>query len=112
MSNYFQSQLSQKTEPLNALCQKYQIKTLYLFGSATGERFTENSDLDFLITFEDIPVEDYADYFFDFMHELESLFQRKIDLITEQSLTNPFLIKSINQNKLLLYDRRNQKIPA
>ena len=101
-----------KMEALHNLCRKYNVSTLYLFGSATSNKFTESSDLDFLITFGDIPILDYADYFFDFMHDLEDLFNRKIDLLTEQSLTNPYLIKSINQNKQLIYDRRDQKISA
>ncbi len=69
-------------------------------------------DLDFLVTFGDIPIIDYADYFFDLMHDLENLYNRKIDLLTEKSLTNPYLINSINRNKRLLYDRGNQKISA
>ncbi len=101
-----------KMEALHNLCRKYNVSTLYLFGSATSSRFSEGSDLDFLITFGDIPIVEYADYFFDFMHELEDLYNRKIDLLTNQSLTNPYLIKSINQNKQLIYDQRNQKISA
>ncbi len=104
--------VSNKIQILNHLCQRYKIQTLYLFGSATSNRFTDKSDLDFLVTFGDIPQIDYADYFFDFMHDLENLYQRKIDLLTDKSLTNPYLIKSINQNKKLIYDRRNQEIFA
>lgn len=102
----------EKISSLQSLCDKYKVINLYIFGSATSDRFTENSDLDFLVTFGDVPVFDYADYFFDFMHDLEDLYGRKIDLLTEQSLTNPYLIKSINSNKQLLYDGRNQKVFA
>jgi len=102
----------EKYNSLQLLCLKYKVANLYLFGSATNDRFTENSDLDFLVTFDNVPIFDYADYFFDLMHELEDLYQRKIDLLTEQSLTNPYLIKSINSNKQLIYDKRNQKVFA
>lgn len=99
-----------KINVINQLCIIYKIETLYIFGSATNNKFSNKSDLDFLVTFGDVPIIDYADYFFDFMHELETLFNRKIDLITEQSLTNPYLIKSINNNKQLIYDRRNKEV--
>lgn len=102
----------EKIQSLKELCVKYNILYLYLFGSATTGRFTPKSDLDFLVTFGEIPLLDYADYFFGFMHDLEQLYNRKIDFLTEQSLTNPYLIQSINQSKKLIYDQRNQEISA
>ncbi len=102
----------EKMNALQLLCEKYKVAHLYLFGSATNNQFTDQSDLDFLVKFGEVPLLDYADYFFDFRHDLENLYDRKIDLLTEESLTNPYLIKSINNNKQLLYDRRNQKIFA
>ena len=42
----------------------------------------------------------------------ETITMEEWDLLTEKSLTNPYLIKSINQGKQLIYDRRNQKISA
>jgi uncharacterized protein len=101
-----------KLEDVYELCNKYNVQRLFVFGSATSGRFSKSSDIDFLVTFGDVPVIDYADYFFGFMHDLEDLYGRKIDLVTEKSLTNPYLINSINRNKKLLYDRGNQKIPA
>ncbi len=101
------------TKPqLFALCRKYEVLTLFVFGSITSQKFNEHSDMDFLVTFGDIPLIDYADYFFDFMHDLEHLYSRKIDLLTENSLTNPYLIESINRNKQLIYDCRNSEISA
>ena len=97
-------------QKIEQLCDKYNVKTLYLFGSATGKKFNSKSDIDFLVTFGDIPLNEYADYFFDLKFELEDFLNRKIDLITEKSLTNPYLIRSINRNKELLYDRTNKKI--
>ena len=104
--------ITKKMQELEKLCLKYNVNTLYVFGSVTRNNFSKTSDIDFLVKFEDIPLLDYADYFFDLMYNLEDLFERKIDLITEKSLTNPYLIKSINQSKQLVYDKRNQKISA
>jgi uncharacterized protein len=97
---------------ISKFSEKHHVDKLYLFGSATQPTFTDTSDIDFLVTFKEIPILDYADNFFDFKFELEDLFNRKIDLISEKSLTNPYLIKSINRTKILLYDRRNSKVLA
>ncbi|MFN8254602.1 MAG: nucleotidyltransferase domain-containing protein [Bacteroidales bacterium] len=104
--------VAEKLQIVYKLCEKYKVLRLYLFGSAANNNLNETSDLDFLVSFGDIPLIDYADYFFGLMHELEDLYGKKIDLVTEKSLTNPYLINSINRNKKILYDRGNQKISA
>lgn len=77
---------------------------MYLFGSAgKGEVFNENSDIDFLISFKEISVEEYTNNYFALQYKLRELFQRDIDLLTENSLTNPYFIKSIDDSKELLY---------
>lgn len=82
---------------------RYDVKTMYIFGSACTEDFSEESDLDFLISFKDIPIEQYTDNYFELHYRLEELFGRKIDLLTENSLSNPFFIESIEETKQLLY---------
>lgn len=76
---------------------------MYLFGSGSIGEFSDTSDVDILITFQDIPVDRYTDNYFDLHYELEDLFKKKIDLITERSLSNPYLIQSIEKTKQLLY---------
>lgn len=88
---------------LRRLCEKYDIKTLYVFGSATTAGFNESSDIDMLISFKDIPFEKYTDNYFDLHEELERLFNRKVDLLTERSLSNPYFIQSVEKTKQLLY---------
>ena len=104
--------INENLKELYKLCEKYKVSTLHVFGSVTSDKFTNKSDIDVLVEFENVLAIDYADYFFDLMHSLEKLFHRKIDLLTEKSLTNPYLIKSINKDKQLIYDRRNKKISA
>ncbi|GAB3176465.1 hypothetical protein GCM10027291_38370 [Telluribacter humicola] len=41
---------------------------------------------------------------------LENLFQRKVDLLTEQPIKNEYLRENINRTKRLIYDRRSEKI--
>jgi predicted nucleotidyltransferase len=90
-------------DTIKELCKKYEVKSMYLFGSSSKGEFRETSDIDILITFHDIPIDRYTDNYFELHYELEALFNRDIDLITEKSLSNPYLIKSIEETKQLLY---------
>ena len=88
---------------LKSLCEKYDVKIMYVFGSAVTSDFSESSDVDILISFKDISFEKYTDNFFELHDALVNLFQRKVDLITERSLSNPYFIESIEKTKQLLY---------
>jgi predicted nucleotidyltransferase len=88
---------------LRNLCEKYAIKTMHAFGSVTTAEFNAASDIDLLISFKDIPFEQYTDNYFNLHADLEQLFKRKVDLLTERALSNPFFIRSIEDTKQLLY---------
>ena len=74
-----------------------------MFGSVCTTNFSEDSDIDFLISFSDISPEEYADNYFELHYKLEEIFQRPIDLVTEGSLSNPFFIKALEETKQLIY---------
>jgi predicted nucleotidyltransferase len=95
--------IKNKIDELQLLCEKYDVKSMYLFGSATTEKFNDSSDIDILISFKEIPFEKYTDNYFELHEMLEKLFNRKIDLLTEKSLSNPYFIQSIEKTKQLLY---------
>lgn len=88
---------------LKKLCVKYNVSHLYIFGSATSGKFGEDSDIDFLVTFGTLELNKYADNYFDFKFSLEDLFNRKIDLLEEKAIKNPFLKESIDSSKKLIY---------
>lgn len=88
---------------LKSLCERYDVKIMYVFGSAVTSDFSESSDVDILISFKDISFEKYTDNYFELHDALVKLFQRKVDLITERSLSNPYFIESIEKTKQLLY---------
>lgn len=88
---------------LRELCKIYDVKTMYIFGSACTDRFNDSSDIDILISFKSISIEKYTDNYFDLHHKLQELFGRKVDLVTENSLSNPYFIESIEETKQLLY---------
>ena len=95
--------IEKNIDALRQLCIRYEVKTMYLFGSAVQVTFNVESDIEILNNFKDIPFDRYTDNFFELHHALENLFQLKVDILTEPSLKNPFLIKSIEESKQLLY---------
>jgi len=87
------------------------IKKLYLFGSALTPRFdNETSDIDVLVETADILPEEKGEKLLVLWDDLETLFNRRIDLLTENSLQNPFLKKEIEQTRKLIYDGQSREI--
>jgi len=89
-------------------CKKHHVKSLYLIGSAAGdgEKFNAESDVDFLYRFNKNEIEemDYADNYFSLLERLEYLLKRKVDLVAEERLRNPYFIERINKNKQKIYE--------
>jgi uncharacterized protein len=88
-------------------CKLYNVKNLYLFGSASRDDYNVSSDIDLLVDFEDIIPENYLESYYNLKDFLSNYFKRKIDLLEERSLTNPYLIEEINKNKVLIYGKAN-----
>lgn len=95
--------LTDKIDELKKLCNLYSVKTMYAFGSVCTDKFNEKSDIDLLIAFDNLSIEQYTDNYFDLHYQLEDLFNRKIDLLTENSLSNPYFIQGIDKHKQLIY---------
>ncbi len=88
---------------IEALCRRYGVRRLELFGStATGQERLE-SDLDFLVDFEPLPPGRYADAYFGLRESLEELSGRAVDLVTASAVKNPYFRQSIERTKTLLY---------
>lgn len=86
------------------LCHRCMVKRLDLFGSAaTGDFDPDSSDLDFLVTFEEMRPAAYARAYFDLREGLVELFGRPVDLVTRAGLKNPHLMRRIEAERLSLY---------
>jgi len=105
-------QLEKYKASLVELCQENKVvNKLYLFGSALSPRFDEVlSDVDVLVEASDLPPEERGENLIILWDNLEHLFNRKVDLLTENSLRNPFFKKEIERTKKLIYDRQSQKV--
>lgn len=86
-----------------ALCKKYKVNKLFVFGSILTDRFNEDSDVDLIVSFNKEEVSDYFDNYFDFKYSLEELFGRNVDLLEEQTIKNPYLKKNVDATKALIY---------
>jgi len=95
--------IGDKLDELKQLCKTYKVKTMYLFGSVCTDKFNDSRDIDILISFDNLSVEEYTDNYFELHYKLQELFGRNIDLLTERSLSNPYFIKGLEQTKQLVY---------
>jgi len=87
-----------------ALCRRFHVRRLDLFGSAARGTFDPaRSDLDFVVTFEELPIVAYADLFFGLQEALAALFGRPVDLLTDRSIKSPYLRESIEKSRMVLY---------
>lgn len=88
------------TEIINLLKSK-KVKNAYIFGSACREDFKDDSDIDFLIKFDDnLDYNEYGQLWWEIYFGLEDLLHKKIDIINEDKINNPYLKREINKNKI------------
>ncbi|SFT76013.1 hypothetical protein SAMN04489724_2068 [Algoriphagus locisalis] len=90
-------------EKIIQLCISHKVDKLYVFGSVASESFSPKSDVDLLVSFQKIDLFNYFDNYLDLKNKLEKLLKRKVDLVEEQTLKNPVLIRSIDRNKQQIY---------
>ena len=97
---------------LLALCARYGVARLWVFGSAAKGTFDPaTSDLDFLIEMQ--PTDDpngYGGAYIAFWQAVEAVFDRSVDLLTLKYIQNPYLWADIDPTRRLLYDHARSKI--
>lgn len=89
---------------LAELCRRFGVRRLALFGSAARADFNSTqSDVDFLVEFEDANSPGYADRYLDFALEAERLLGLHVDLITARSVVSPIFKQRIEADTVELY---------
>ena len=88
---------------IKKLCKKYKVKSLSAFGSVVRDDFKDDSDIDFVVDFEETDPFKYTDLYFQLKENLEKLLQRQIDLIEERGIKNQFFKKELDSTKILIY---------
>jgi hypothetical protein len=93
-----------RRDQLVALCQKYHVRRLDVFGSAARDDFDEqSSDVDLLVEFDDMPYADRADAYLGLLTEAEALLGRHVDLVEVGAVRNPHIRDGIEASRQLLY---------
>ena len=81
------SLVENRREKIFAACRRHSVERLDLFGSAAGKNFDPGrSDLDFVVAFERKDPQNLFDRYFGLKEDLESLFDREVDLVMEGAL--------------------------
>jgi predicted nucleotidyltransferase len=91
-------------EAVEQLCRRFRVRRLELFGSAAGREFDpEKSDLDFLVDFETLEPDEYADTYVGLLEGVKELFKRNVDLVMISAVKNPYFLECIERSRTLLY---------
>ncbi|MCX2475142.1 nucleotidyltransferase domain-containing protein [Pedobacter sp. MC2016-05] len=98
-----ESLISNHLPQIKLLFKKYDVNEACLFGSAAKNNLKEYSDIDFLVNFSNkTDFERYGENYFNLLYELQDLLNRDVELVAEETLSNPYLIESINESKIQL----------
>ncbi len=104
--------VANKRDEIAALCRKYRIVRLDLFGSAaTGAFDSATSDLDFVVDLGEYES-GVAGRYLDFIAAMEALFDRSVDMLTVNSIRNPYFREAVDEQRVNLYEARDRQAVA
>ncbi len=92
---------------INAIARKYPLKSVSLFGSINTDSFTETSDVDIVVSFDDqLDPLIRGECLLDFQIELEDNLKRKVDILNQAYVVNP-VMKSVVEEAVLIFQGQN-----
>jgi predicted nucleotidyltransferase len=93
-----------RQDELEMLCRRYGVTRLEVFGSATRGDFDKNkSDIDLIVHFRDEQAKGLFDRYWGLTEELEKIFGRPIELLTERMIRNPYFRATVDAERQTLY---------
>ncbi len=99
-------EIEKYAERIRESCEQFEVERLDLFGSGARADFDEErSDLDFLVTFDEQTRIGYFDRYFGFLERLQEIFKRKIDLVEEKAIQNPYFKKVVDRERKIVFAR-------
>jgi predicted nucleotidyltransferase len=108
---FVKDEIIKRLNDFRNLCEMHKVKYLYAFGSSVTEEFDyDKSDVDLLVEIDDIDPIERGEKLISLWDMSEQFFNRKVDLLTYTSIRNPYLLKSIESTKVLIYDGTGQKV--
>ncbi len=98
------AELTEQQDEVVALCRRFGVRRLDVFGSATSGDFDPaRSDVDFLVELEPPAGTSRFDAFFGLKEGLEALLGRPVDLVEPSALDNPYFAAMVEQTRQELY---------
>ena len=85
------------------ICRRHRVRRLELFGSRARGEAGADSDIDFCVSFEELPPAEYSRQFFGLLHDLEDALHTTVDLLTESSIRKVSLKKNLKTDGVLVY---------
>jgi predicted nucleotidyltransferase len=96
--------LIKSREQIAELCRLHHVRRLAVFGSAVRDDFDPaRSDVDLLVEFEPIDLQEYFDNKSGLRESLSTIFARNVDLLTWKSIRNPYFLREVEATRELLY---------
>ena len=97
--------VAERTADIERLCGRHHVLRLALFGSAAaGEHRAGTSDFDFVVEFQSLPADVYADSYFGLLEDLERLLDGRVELVVGSAIRNPYFRRSVEQTSVTLYE--------
>ena len=92
-------------DAIRALCRRYGVARLELFGSAATNAFDpDRSDVDFLVAFPPDDVGSRFDRVLDLERALSDLLGREVDLVMTSALRNTWFRREAEKTRTVVYD--------
>ncbi|WP_081622666.1 nucleotidyltransferase family protein [Thioalkalivibrio sp. ALM2T] len=94
--------VEQNREAIKAVCRRYGVKRLEVFGSAARavDFDPARSDVDFLVEFsEDSETGKSLGPFLEFRGDLMRILGRPVDLVSRENLANPYVKAEVERNR-------------
>ena len=65
IQRYLMKLIEDNSHRISALCEKHKVGKLLVFGSILTDRFNEDSDVDMVVDFYKVTLEDYAEVLYE-----------------------------------------------
>ncbi len=88
---------------IKKICRECRVRSFSAFGSVVRDDFNDDSDIDFVVDFEEKDPLKYTDLYFKLKESLEKLLKRRIDLVEERAIKNTYFRKELEETKILIY---------
>ena len=99
-------------DALATICRQFGIKKLDIFGSAANGSFDlDTNDIDFIVDLGGYE-RGVSQRFFRFADALDALFSRRVDLITEEQIRNPYFKRAVEKQRVNVFNAGDSEAAA